>query len=114
MKVSIKTLILLISFCVLSRTVIIVAATDTGIGALTTVFVDLACAVEDLLVPVSFLLVVAAAVIYAIGQVGSAEMRSKAQSWAVWALVGAVVAFAISVIGPMLIKAMYGEVYTCP
>ena len=50
------------------------------------------------------LLVVVAAVVYAVGQVGTSEMRAKAQSWATWALVGAVMAFVIKVVGMMIIQ----------
>jgi len=79
------------------------------IGDLSAVFMGLACSIKTLLVPIGFLLVVAAAVIYAGGQIGSAEMRAKAQGWAVWALVGAIIAFVISILGPALIAAMYSS-----
>ena len=99
-------LAILVAFGLLVGT-LMTFATDPSISDLSNVFNCIACQIHALLIPISFLLVVAAAVIYAAGQVGSAEMRGKAQSWAIWALVGAVVAFAISVIGPMIIKAMY-------
>ncbi|MCC7552338.1 hypothetical protein KO317_01570 [Candidatus Micrarchaeota archaeon] len=78
-----------------------------GIDNLTNVFLALACDIHKLLIPIGFLLVVAAAVIYAGGQVGNAEMRGKSQGWAVWALVGAIMAFVIAMLGPALIGAMY-------
>jgi len=79
-----------------------------GIEALQYIFMALACDIKTLLIPIGFLLVVAAAVIYAGGQVGNAEMRGKSQGWAVWALVGAIIAFVIAMMGPALIEAMYG------
>ena len=78
-----------------------------GIDNLTDIFLALACDIRKLLIPIGFLLVVAAAVIYAGGQIGSAEMRGKSQGWAVWALVGAIMAFVIAMLGPALIEAMY-------
>ena len=78
-----------------------------GIDNLTNIFIGLACDIKTLLIPIGFLLVVAAAVIYAGGQVGNAEMRGKSQGWAVWALVGAIMAFVIAMLGPALISAMY-------
>ena len=80
-----------------------------GIDNLTYIFIGLACDIKTLLVPIGFLLVVAAAVIYAGGQIGSAEMRGKSQGWAVWALVGAIMAFVIAMLGPALIQAMYSD-----
>jgi hypothetical protein len=79
----------------------------TGINSLKNVFYGLACDIYKLLIPIGFLLVVAAAVIYAAGQIGNAEMRGKSQGWAVWALVGAIIAFVIAMLGPSLIAAMY-------
>jgi len=110
MKIGINRnhLLVLVTFGVLLGT-LMTFATDTGLTRLSDVFYCLACQIRQLLIPISFLLVVAAAVIYAAGQLGSAEMRGKSQSWAIWALVGAVVAFAISVIGPMIVEAMYPD-----
>ena len=91
-------------------------AETTGIQGLQTIFMGLACDIKSLLIPIGFLLVVAASVIYAGGQIGSAEMRGKSQGWATWALVGAIVAFVIAMLGPALIEAMYetsGNFPTC-
>jgi len=84
-------------------------AETTGIQGLQTIFMGLACDIKSLLIPIGFLLVVAAAVIYAGGQIGSAEMRGKSQGWATWALVGAIISFVIAMLGPSLITAMYSE-----
>ena len=89
-----------------------------GVEDLSDIFLALACDIYKLLIPIGFLLVVAAAVIYAGGQVGSAEMRGKSQGWAVWALVGAIMAFVIAMLGPALISAMYStgpvDFSSCP
>ena len=87
---------------------------QTGIEALGDVFWGAACDVYGLLLPIAFLLVVAAAVIYAFGQIGSSDMRAKSQSWAMWALVGAIIAFVIILVGPALIGALYGGAHTFP
>jgi len=63
---------------------------------LSDIFLALACDIHSLLIPIGFLLVVAASVIYAGGQIGSAEMRGKSQGWATWALVGAIISFVIA------------------
>ena len=80
-----------------------------GIEDLTSIFMALACDIHSLLIPIGFLLVVAASVIYAGGQIGSAEMRGKSQGWATWALVGAIISFVIAMLGPSLITAMYTD-----
>jgi hypothetical protein len=55
------------------------------------------------------LLVVLAAIIYAGGQLGDAQLRAKAQGWAIMAMVGALIAFVLSVVGPTLMTAMFGN-----
>lgn len=80
---------------------------DINFKTLKDVFCDLKEGVEDILGPVAFLLVVLAAVIYAGGQLGDAQIRAKAQGWAVGAIVGALIAFVLSQIGPWLIKEMF-------
>jgi len=50
-----------------------------------------------------------AAIIYAGGQLGDAQLRAKAQGWAIMAMVGALIAFVLNVVGPTLMKAMFGN-----
>jgi len=112
MKINMKHLAVLIAFGVLVGAVMLAFADDIDFGTFVDLIEDIAKGVHSLLIPISFLLIIAAAVIYAAGQLGSAEMRSKSQSWAIWALVGALIAFAISTLGPVIIKSMYGTTTT--
>ena len=85
-------------------------ATDTQFQSLT----DAICTIKEqatsILGPIAFLLVVMAAVIYGGGQLGDAQMRAKAQGWAVGALVGAIVAFVLYTVGPWFVTQLYGDV----
>ena len=78
-----------------------------GLGELPNIVWGIACDVYRLLLPVAFLAMIAAAVIYAFGQVGHAEMRAKAQSWAMWALVAGIVALIILLIMPTILKILF-------
>ena len=78
-----------------------------GLGKLQGIFWDIACVVYQLLLPAAFLAMIAAAVIYAFGQVGHAEMRAKAQSWAMWALVAGIVAIIIVLVLPTILYALF-------
>ena len=86
---------------------VVLATTGEGLGGLKNVFWAIACDVYRLLLPVAFLAMIAAAVIYAFGQVGHAEMRAKAQSWAMWALVAGIVALIILLIMPTILKVLF-------
>ena len=80
-----------------------------GFEALKCIFCELRCEINSLLGPIAFLLVVLAAIIYAGGQLGDAQLRAKAQGWAIMAMVGALIAFVLSVVGPTLMTAMFGN-----
>ena len=109
-----NTVLVALVFGVLISSVFAETTGDTsGFESITALAGTLKDAVCGLLGPVAMLLVVVAAVVYAVGQVGTSEMRAKAQSWATWALVGAVVAFVIKVVGSMLIEQMYGVKLNC-
>ncbi len=81
--------------------------TDGSLSSISELAKSLTKSVYCLLGPVAMLLVVVAAVVYAVGQVGTSEMRAKAQSWATWALVGAVMAFVIKVVGMMIVTTAF-------
>ena len=82
-----------------------------GFESLKCIFCCLKMEMTNLLGPIAFLLVIMAAVIYAGGQLGDAQLRSKAQGWAVMAIVGALIAFILSTVGQMLMTAMFKD--TC-
>ena len=83
-----------------------------GLGELSNIVWGIACDVYRLLLPVAFLAMIAAAVIYAFGQVGHAEMRAKAQSWAMWALVAGIVALIILLIMPTILNTLFKAAVT--
>ena len=86
---------------------------DITFGSLRNVLCEVKKGIEELLGPIAFLLVVMAAVIYAGGQLGDAQLRAKAQGWAVGALVGAIIAFVLYAVGPTIITKMFGAT-DCP
>ncbi|MFN3910337.1 MAG: hypothetical protein ACK4J0_03860 [Candidatus Anstonellaceae archaeon] len=63
--------------------------------------------IYSLLPPISMLLVVAAAVTFAAGQLASAETRARATSWATAMIVGALFGFVLVTLIPALILALY-------
>ena len=83
------------------------ATTSTGFDDLNDVFCCLAFRLSSIMGPIAFLLVVMAAVIYGGGQLGDAQLRAKAQGWAIMALIGAVIAFVLMTIGPAIIQGMF-------
>ena len=105
-----KNTVLAIVFGVLISSVFAETTDLSSISGLAGALKDAVC---GLLGPVAMLLVVVAAVIYAVGQVGTSEMRGKAHSWATWALVGAVMAFVIKVVGSMIISQAFGVELNC-
>ncbi|MCM8831429.1 MAG: hypothetical protein NC918_04495 [Candidatus Omnitrophica bacterium] len=65
-----------------------------------------------LLPPISMLLVIAAALTFAGGQLASAETRARATSWATAMVVGALFGFVLVAIFPPLIDQLYYSVNT--
>ena len=74
------------------------------------------CAIYDIvknLLPIfGFVLFVLAGVVYAGGNFFGAETRAKAQGWAMNMIVGALIAFIISILGPVLLGA-FGYTSAC-
>jgi len=106
MKLDVKKLTLLVSFGLLIGAIGLVSA--AGLDAISTAMWDVYGLVDDILIPAAFLALVSAAVIYAVGQVGSSDMRAKAQGWATWALAGAAVAFVLKFVGTTIICSLSG------
>lgn len=67
----------------------------------------------DLLPPLSMLLVLAGAIIYAAGQLMGAETRARAIGWASACIIGAVVGTLIVSISPSALGAIYGGEVAC-
>ncbi|MEM3362544.1 MAG: hypothetical protein QXV83_03790 [Candidatus Anstonellaceae archaeon] len=63
--------------------------------------------IYSLLPPISMLLVIAAAVTYAAGQLASAEMRARATGWATAMIVGALFGFVLVSLIPPIISTLY-------
>ena len=66
----------------------------------------------SLLGPAAFVLFVLAGLTYAAGQFFGAEMRATASKWAMSMISGAIIAFLLWIIGPMIISAFGGGTYT--
>ena len=71
---------------------------------------ELARSIKNLLPPLIFLLIITAAIVYAAGQLLSAEMRSRASVWATSMIVGAVIAVIILLVVPIVLKSFAGDV----
>ncbi len=64
--------------------------------------------IKNLIPIVSFLMVVAAGVVYAAGQLLGAETRARASVWATAMLIGAVIGLLIYAVAPTVLNALYG------
>ena len=67
----------------------------------------------DMLPPVSMLMVVVGAVIYASGQIMGAETRARANVWATASLTGAMMGMLIVAIAPGVLGMIYGPSIAC-
>lgn len=64
-----------------------------------------------LLGPIAFVLIVLAGIVYAGSQFFGAEERATGSKWAMTMITGAIVAFLLWIIGPMIISAFGGGSY---
>jgi len=72
------------------------------------------CTGLNTLVPVAaMLMVLLAAVIYAVGQMMGAETRARANVWATSCLTGALIGILIAVIAPAVLGTIAGRTITC-
>lgn len=99
----------LLAFVVMSS---IVAASPGGIANLQTALTNLCSDIKSLIPIVSFLMIIAAGVIYASGQLLGAETRARASVWATAMIVGAFIGLVIVVITPGLLSTLYGSATT--
>lgn len=95
------------TFAVLLLSVLVFAQTTAGAGALSNVLCAIYNIIKDLLPVIGFVLFVLAGVAYAAGNFFGAEMRAKATGWAMNMIVGAIVAFILSILGPIILKSFY-------
>ncbi len=65
--------------------------------------------IQDLVPVTAMLLVVAAAIIYALGQMFGAETRARATVWATSCLTGAVIGVLIAAIAPSILGILAGQ-----
>ncbi|MFN3909855.1 MAG: hypothetical protein ACK4J0_01310 [Candidatus Anstonellaceae archaeon] len=68
---------------------------------------------QDIIPTMAILLVIAGAVIYAAGQLGSAETRAKATAWASSCIAGAFIGILIAQLLPPFLGAIIGQDITC-
>ena len=59
--------------------------------------------IEQILPTVAFLMLLMAGLVYAAGQAFGAEMKAKAQGWAMSMLVGAIIGLLLAVLAPTLL-----------
>lgn len=67
----------------------------------------------DIVPVISMLLVIAAGVTYAAGNIFGAETRARAATWASAMLIGAVIGILIIAVAPSILSAMYGCDLNC-
>ena len=76
------------------------------LGGLPAALSELCTALTSFLPVVGMLMVLIAAVVYALGQIMGAETRARANVWATAALGGALMAFLIVTVAPPIVSAM--------
>lgn len=90
----------------------IASSSSGGLSGLSTALITLCTGIKGLIPIVAFLMIVAAGVIYAAGQLLGAETRARASVWATAMLVGAIIGLLIVVITPPILQAMYTDTAT--
>jgi len=103
-KLGIALTIFLLGGLVFAQT----AATSEASNRLTSTLKSICDLSAGLLGPAAFVLFVLAGVVYASGQFFGAEMRANASKWAMSMISGAVIAFLLWIIGPMIVSALSG------
>ena len=89
-----------------------ITSADTTAPTITSLKVGINCLcnlVITLMPAICLLLIMAAGVIYAGGQVAGAETRAKAQGWATAMVIGAVIGLIMSILLPSFLKAVYSN-----
>jgi len=74
---------------------------------------DLCCDLQAIVPVTAMLLVIAAGVIYSIGQIFGAETRARANVWATSCLTGAVIGILIAQIAPHILGIIAGTTVAC-
>ena len=85
------------------------ASAPSGLTNLQQAMKSICGQIYNLLPPLSMLLVVAGAVVYAAGQFASAEMRARATGWATAMVIGALFAFVLVLLLPPIILALWAS-----
>ena len=85
----------------------------SGFNNLSAALSSLCSGIKSLIPIVAFLLIVAAGVVYAAGQMLGAETRARASVWATAMLVGALIGLLIVIVTPAVLNALYSGTYTC-
>jgi len=83
-----------------------------GLSGVTDAVVQMCADLKAMLPVVSMLMVIAAGVIYAAGQLMGAETRARATTWATAMLLGAVIGILIVVVAPTVLQKMYPSIST--
>jgi len=91
------------------------AATCPGTDQLSTTLCSIYCLLNGIIPVMAFTLFVLAGVAYGIGNFFGAEVRAKANAWAMSCITGAIIALVIIIFSDVLINNMIGSTYkpTC-
>lgn len=85
----------------------------TATGYLCVALNDLCADIRNLIPVAAMLLIVTAAVVYAIGQMFGAETRARATVWATSCLTGAVIGIIIATVAPSILSILANADVTC-
>lgn len=89
------------------------AFSASGLAGVTAAVDDMCRTLTEMLPIVSMLMVIAAGVIYASGQLMGAETRARATTWATAMMLGAVIGILIVVVAPPVLTKIYGCAIEC-
>ncbi len=88
-------------------------ASGTPLASVNQAVSSLCSGLNSLLPVAAMMAIVLGGVIYAAGQMMGAETRARANVWATACLTGAIIAIMIAVVGPAVLKMMYGQELAC-
>ena len=89
-----------------------VPSTATAQTTLTNTLQGICSLAATILPVIAFVLFILAGVAYAAGQFFGADTRAKSIGWAMNMITGAVIAFLLWIIGPLIIAGLSGNTYT--
>jgi len=114
-----KYLLPLLAVVLLSGTVLAISGSSVATG-ITRQLCNIKALIVGIIPTVALIMFLLAGLVYAAGQTFGAEMKAKAQGWAMSLLVGGIIGIVLAVIAPLLVDTfmnmgggMSGAVVTC-